>query len=239
MRTCAKCGKIVASGVLKCPACGGTRISFTVDDEGAGSAPATSLPETGTRTDLNFDRGAPPETEAPAAPAPAASNEEPWEDRLEGWQRRPWFWPVVAGLVLVLALGVWVGFTMRRTATKAPTAVEDPLKVEPEVRSELQKLIQVHLDERLAWGRELLKRRSPNRFPEELLLRTDDQKAEVRYLTRDKNAVIYHLLVAYHFRETPLKTYVWHSVSMSFARRPEGWVLTGDHWPAEWDVNFE
>ncbi len=108
-----------------------------------------------------------------------------------------------------------------------------------EVREQLRELVRVHLDERLAWGRDLLKRRSPNRFPEELLLAVDDKKADVKYLTQDRKAVSYHLLVAYHFRETPVKTYVWHPVSMNFERRPEGWDLTGDKWMAEWDVNFE
>jgi len=147
----------------------------------------------------------------PAAPAPSAA---PWPpaalqpaiqyartawNRAQGLRRHPLFWPVAGtAAVLVLAAVLWA-VLKPSTSSEPPPAPSHPLAVEPEVVKKFNVLIDAYLPEKLQWGRDILTRRIPSRFPEELTLDLDRAKSEVRYDDASRTSAYYQTLASYHY----------------------------------------
>jgi hypothetical protein len=217
MRRCSNCGKVLDDDADRCPECGSSKLTLSLETRKPEPVTAIIAP--------------PPEPKA----APAATVEEEPEP-VSAWQG-PLPWSVLAAVVILLGIGAGWFFLSGRP--QVPVKTTDPNAVELLVRQKLEKLIQEYLPEKLEWGRELLKKRSPNRFPEELALATNETKADVEYVNPEKTAAAYGMQIAYHFPETPRKSYQWQQVTFFFEQHQGKWVLTGDKWPNDWDLNFE
>jgi len=183
------------------------------------------------------------ETEAPVAdvtPMEAAAAEAPaFLDTVREWMTQKWFWPAVAGGVLLLSLGAWWAFGAgHKSATVAQSRLNSNA-VEPENRLQLEALLQEAIAEKLEWGQALLKQRMPSRFPEELRLDVNKAQIDVQYTNREKTAVTYSIPVAYHFPELPVNAYTWELGTFFFEKQQGKWVLIGDKWLNEWDIHFE
>lgn len=220
MRKCSKCGKEVEFDANKCPDCGSIALIFQLD---------TPQPEPVSAPDASAPG-------LPEQPEPAAQEDIP---ALRLWMKEKWFWPAVGGTVLLLGLGGWWAFAPKPQPSAEIAAAEPVNAVEAGERAQIEALIHDALAEKLEWGRELLKKRMPNRFPEELLLDTNKAEADLQYANPEKTAVVYHLPVTYHFKELSSKAYIWLPASFTFIKRDGKWALAGDKWPNEWDVNFE
>jgi len=166
-----------------------------------------------------------------------AAQMQTWLETLRSWTQKKWFWPAAGAAVIGLSL--IVGLTLIGFGRPVAVKADDSNNVAGETRQVFDKLVSNYLPEKLEWGRELLKVRMPSYFPEELLIAMDTRKAEVKYSNPQKTQASYHMLVAYHFKETPKSAYIWMSAAFFFEAKEGKWQLTADKWPREWEVNFE
>lgn len=121
-----------------------------------------------------------------------------------------------------------------------PEAVKSStMQVEPAVASQFETMIKELLPEKLDWAREQMKRRLPSRFPEELLMETDETKVEVNYDNKKHTAAHYEMQIAYHLKEIRKESYIWQPVTFYFELRQGKWVMVGDKWIRDSDLVFE
>jgi hypothetical protein len=217
MRRCSKCGKVLDADANRCPECGSSKMSLSLETRTPEPVTAIIAP--------------PPEPRA-AFVEPIAEEPEP----VPAWHG-PVTWALAAAVVVVLGLGGW--WWLQGGRGRTPLQAADPNAVDAVVKQQFGKLIQDYLPEKLEWGRELLKKRAPNRFPDELAIATNEAKADVEYTNSEKTAAAFGMQIAYHFPEMPRKAYLWQPVTFFFEFRQGKWVLTGDKWPNDWDLNFE
>lgn len=111
--------------------------------------------------------------------------------------------------------------------------------VEEEIKERFELLFRKDLPEKLEWGREVLRKRLPSRFSEELSLATRTKDAEAKYDNPQRTSAHYQIFVAYHFLDTPEHACLWNPVTYYFELRRGKWVLIGDLWVTEWQVDFE
>lgn len=235
MRTCWKCGQALADEIERCPACGNITALENRAAQAAKPGPA-----------------APAKELSPVQIAEKVWNnvQQTWETRVrpvaehplllnvDNWLFRHWKWLVLGAAVLVAtAGGVWS--LNRFYQEMASTKSELDIRLADETAKQVTGLIQEVLPEKLEWGRDVMKRRVPGRFPEELSMDIDKAKGELKFMNREKTKAMYTLLIAYHYRNTHRRTFNWEPVTFYFKKSGQHWVLTGDKWLTEWEVNFE
>ena len=111
--------------------------------------------------------------------------------------------------------------------------------VEGELKERFELMIRKALPEKLEWGREVLRKRLPSRFPEELSLATQNKGAEAKYDNPERTCAHYQIFIAYHFLDGAEQDYIWNPVTFYFELRLGQWELVGDQWLTEWEVDFE
>jgi uncharacterized protein (DUF58 family) len=142
-------------------------------------------------------------------------------------------------LFFCLALGL-PGLTRSVLQWRAQNLLQqDIYKVGKNLEVEFQKTMEEYLPDKLEWGREIMRKRLPSRFPEELLMSYDVAKVDVRYTNREQNQAVYRLPVAYYFLNQPRATFRWQPVTFHFELRNRQWVMIGDNWMTEDDLKFE
>jgi hypothetical protein len=236
------------TGATRCHFCGSTKVSFIADPVETIAQPETAHPEPAEKDagiTIIFDKG----HDHPAEAAPAAELEAEPQETAEGeeepsafsaawqWAIRPAHAALLGVALLVLGGGVWWILAPRRVQVQEVEA--DPRAVDPVLARDFSALVDAALPEKLEWGREILRHRVPSRFPEELLLDTDREKAEIRFLNDEKTEAYYRCSIAYHYKETNKKIFSWMSAQFFFELRNGKWFLSGDRWPREWEVVFE
>ena len=148
-------------------------------------------------------------------------------------------WLILVGvLVLVLVLSGLGKLISEKISNTTNNNIEVN-KITPELRRELDIKLASILEDKLKWGREVMRKRLPSRFPEELILDKDLTKAEVKFENNSLKNVYYYLLVAYHFKHDHEATYRWKPVTIYFEQREQEWVYIGEKWLNEWDLEFE
>lgn len=150
----------------------------------------------------------------------------------------PKFWIVFASIVLAFILVPWTIQKINQFSSADSFDINAD-KVEPELQSKFELIIDDTLPDKLEWARNVLRFRLPTRFPEELLLDINKQEAEVIYETDEKTSASFRLLIAYHFADAHKKTYIWQPVTFFFEIRNGEWVLIGDRWLREGELIFE
>lgn len=111
--------------------------------------------------------------------------------------------------------------------------------VAEEFKARFELIIRKALPEKLEWGREILRKRLPSRFPEELFLAIKTKDGEAKYDNPQRTSVHYQIFIAYHFLDTAEHAYSWNPVTFYFELRLGQWELVGDRWLTEWEVEFE
>lgn len=132
----------------------------------------------------------------------------------------------------------WAGLQLAKWASK-PVAKTDPLQVEAETRKQFENLVDQTLADKLEWGREVLRNRLPTRFPEELVMEVDKQKADLKYDNRKKQTAAFSVQISYHFEDDHPKTIRWYPVTFFFQKQDDKWYLLGDTWIKESELIFE
>ncbi len=113
------------------------------------------------------------------------------------------------------------------------------MQVEPAVAGQFEVMVKEMLPEKLDWGREQMKHRLPSRFPEELLMETDETKVDIKYENKKHTAAHYELQITYHLDDAVKETYVWQPVTFYFELRQGQWVMVGDKWIRPTALVFE
>jgi hypothetical protein len=246
MRVCGECGKNLEGSATRCHFCGSTKVSYVSDPETPTpvTLPVHAQPaEKDGGITIIFDKGHNhPVEEEPAeeaaAEAPADEEEEPsFFSTAVQWARQP-LHAALLGAALVAAGGI-LWWTLAPHRTQVEEVEADPRAVDPVLAKEFAKMVDAAIPEKLEWGRDILRRRVPSRFPEELFMEVDRDKPEIRYTSDEKSEAYYRFAIAYHYKEANKKLFVWNSVQFFFELRSGKWVLTGDRWPREWEVLFE
>lgn len=140
----------------------------------------------------------------------------------------------VAGLLTV----VWgiqaIGKLMEPKAEQVAVST-----VDEQVVAQLDSIIDEVLQEKLAWGQEVMQRRLPIRFPEELILKDDRSRADIQYENDKQTALYYEFQIAYHMDNDPPETYRWRPVTIYFELRDNKWVRIGEQWLRAGELVFE
>jgi hypothetical protein len=242
MRVCGECGKTLEGAATRCPFCSSTKVTYVLDRTPAAAAePERKEGEIA----LIFDREHPrPGGEEPAAETAESAEAAPEEDAGPSafstalhWAGQPRHALLLGAALLVLGGIAWWALAPHRTQVVEVAA--DPRAVDPVLAREFSKLVDAALPEKLEWGRDVLRKRIPARFPEELLMEIDRETPEIRFSNDEKNEAYYRFSIAYHYKETNKKIFAWTSVQFFFEQRNGKWLLAGDRWPREWEVMFE
>jgi len=104
---------------------------------------------------------------------------------------------------------------------------------------QMAKQVDAVIPDKLEWGREILRKRIPSCFPEQLLLEVDKSKPDVKYEDKAKTYISYRVNVSYHLEELPKELWNWQSVTFFFRPKDGQWGLYGERWPREDEIEFE
>lgn len=143
------------------------------------------------------------------------------------------FWIGFSAVLVGLIIVCWGPGVFKRTYDIHADDVEEELKEQFEL------MIRKALPEKLEWGREMLRKRLPSRFPEELSIATRKKDAEAKYDNPERTSAHYQIFIAYHFLDIAEHDYIWNPVTFYFELRHGQWELVGDRWVTEWEVDFE
>lgn len=247
MRICSQCGKTLEGSATRCPECGSTSVTWTADQpvvpqpETPPQAPET--PKSGIT--IIFDKGEDtpvfseptPESDSALVVVEPTKKESVFSLMWQTWRNKPGFW--VALVVLALLAGGGVFLMFKWNSIFPEPAVANQQGVDETLARQFSHMVDEMLPEKLEWGREIMKRRVPTRFPEELLMAVDKKNPEIRFLNPEQTSASYRFTMAYHFKDTNRKLYPWASVIFYFEMRNGKWVITGDRWVSEWEISFE
>jgi hypothetical protein len=244
MRVCGECKKPLEGSATRCVYCGSATVSYVADKK-----PEAPTEEESGGITIIFDKGQDhPHAHKHGAegtgPGEAAGEQDEIEEETSPliqkvllWAKEPKYW-IIAGAVIV-ALGGLAWWTLVPHKVQVQEVEADPRAVDPVLAKDFSKIVDAAIPDKLEWGRDMMKRRVPTRFPEELIMDVDRDNPEVRYNDDTKTTAYYRFIIAYHFKETHKKLYPWTSVTFFFELRKGKWVLTGERWPRESEVVFE
>jgi len=247
MWICGNCGRPVRDDRAEaCPPCSsvkGTRRLSTVRPSGGAAEQPAAANAAATAVKPPQPAPAPVKPQAPAAPPPPPEprvklGERPLVTMAKRLARQPRFWIVLTCVLAVVVAVPWAGMQLAAWVSR-PAPKTDPLAVEEETKKHFEKMVDQALSDKLEWGREVLRNRLPSRFPEELVMEVDKQKADRKYDSRKKNPASFNVQISYHFEDDHPKAIRWYPVVFFFQKQEDTWYLIGDNWLKESELIFE
>jgi len=238
MWICDNCGQPLDDNAKKCTMCGMERIR--VSSKKAEEAQASRIFEFGTqkKEPEKTKPEAIPDEITPTEPSVGFKDERRIITILNRLMRTPEFWLIFGAIILGFLVIPWsIQQIIKITFKPADNNIASV--VEPELREKFELIIDDALPDKLEWAREVMRRRIPTRFPEELTMDINKQDAEVKYDNKEKTSAYYRLLISYHFIDANKKTYFWQPVTFYFEVRDGVWTLIGDHWIRESELELE
>ncbi len=247
MRVCGECHKPLEGSATRCPFCGSNTVSYMPDRPVEPEQVEHEESSSGQGITIVFDKGHDTPTVAHETTEGEHEHEteileigeetHPWVEKLLNWAKQPRTWMIAGGLLVALGGGAW--WMLSDHKPEVQEVHIDPRAVDPVMAKEFSKMVDSALVDKLEWGKEVMKKRTPFRFPEELMMKVDREKPEIHYVTDEKVSATYRFSIAYHFKETHEKLYPWTTVTFFFELRGGKWIMVGERWPREAEVVFE